>query len=190
MNPNLIKSCRLIFFGTSAGLGAIVLTLVSLFPKLLEKGLYYATGGKLEKDENVNDERQNESDLIDNEDAISHKSIRSGKCRYDSYRMTRGSGVWSSDRVHITRLDHDVMKSPILEQIADGLNKLGRRGSTLLKDFIEVEYMDLSDEEVPVGLEEPGLHEVAGFGSLVLELPTPPREEPRPEVRITGLQER
>lgn len=72
--------CRLIFFGTSAGLGAIVLTLVSLFPKLLEKGLYYATGGKLEKDENVNDERQNESDLIDNEDAISHKSIRSGKC--------------------------------------------------------------------------------------------------------------
>ena len=74
------------------------------------------------------------------------------------------------------------MKSPILEQIADGLNKLGRRGSTLLKDFIEVEYMDLSDEEVPVGLEEPGLHEVAGFGSLVLELPTPPREEPRPEV--------
>ena len=25
------------------------------------------------------------------------------------------------------------MKSPILEQIADGLNKLGRRGSTLLK---------------------------------------------------------
>ena len=75
------------------------------------------------------------------------------------------------------------MKSPILEQIADGLNKLGRRGSTLLKDFIEVEYMDLSDEEVPVGLEEPGLHEVAGFGSLVLELPTPPREEPRPEVR-------
>ena len=79
-------------------------------------------------------------------------------------------------------LDADVMKSPILEQIADGLNKLGRRGSTLLKDFIEVEYMDLSDDEVPVGLEEPGLHEVAGFGSLVLELPTPPREEPRPEV--------
>ena len=77
----------------------------------------------------------------------------------------------------------DAMKSPILEQIADGLNKLGRRGSTLLKDFIEIEYMDLSDEEgVSNGLEEPGLHEVAGFGSLVLELPTPPREEPRPEV--------
>ena len=75
------------------------------------------------------------------------------------------------------------MKSPILEQIADGLNKLGRRGSTLLKDFIEIEYMDLSDEEgLSSGLEEPGLHEVAGFGSLVLELPTPPREEPRPEV--------
>ena len=77
----------------------------------------------------------------------------------------------------------EAMKSPILEQIADGLNKLGRRGSTLLKDFIEIEYMDLSDEEgVSNGLEEPGLHEVAGFGSLVLELPTPPREEPRPEV--------
>ena len=77
------------------------------------------------------------------------------------------------------------MKSPILEQIADGLNKLGRRGSTLLKDFIEIEYMDLSDEEgVSNGLEEPGLHEVAGFGSLVLELPTPPREEPRPEVNL------
>ena len=161
----------MIFFGTSAGLGAIVLTLVSLFPKLLEKGLYYATGGKLEKDENVNDERQNESDLIDNEDAISHKSIRSGKC-----------GRPDPASCEIIHLDHDVMKSPILEQIADGLNKLGRRGSTLLKDFIEVEYMDLSDEEVPVGLEEPGLHEVAGFGSLVLELPTPPREEPRPEV--------
>ena len=87
--------------------------------------------------------------------------------------------------VNMIHSDHDVMKSPILEQIADGLNKLGRRGSTLLKDFIEVEYMDLSDEEVPVGLEEPGLHEVAGFGSLVLELPTPPREEPRPEVGFT-----
>lgn len=152
----LLIEKRLIFFGSAAGLGAIVLTLVSLFPKLLENGLYYASGEepKLEKDENVNDERQNES-IIDNDDAISHKSIRS---------------------------EHDVMKSPILEQIADGLNKLGRRGSTLLKDFIEVEYMDLSDDEVPVGLEEPGLHEVAGFGSLVLELPTPPREEPRPEV--------
>ena len=78
------------------------------------------------------------------------------------------------------------MKSPILEQIADGLNKLGRRGSTLLKDFIEIEYMDLSDEEgLSSGLEEPGLHEVAGFGSLVLELPTPPREEPRPEVQYS-----
>ena len=48
--------------------------------------------------------------------------------------------------------------------------------------------MDLSDEEgVSNGLEEPGLHEVAGFGSLVLELPTPPREEPRPEVSFLKI---
>ena len=72
-----------------------------------------------------------------------------------------------------------------MDQIADGLTKLGRRGSHLLKDLIEVEMVDLSDDELDSsGLEEPGLHEVAGFGSLVLELPTPPRDDPRPEVSI------
>ena len=33
----------------------------------------------------------------------------------------------------LNSVSDDAMKSPILEQIADGLNKLGRRGSTLLK---------------------------------------------------------
>ena len=43
--------------------------------------------------------------------------------------------------------------------------------------------VEMSDEELDsTGLEEPGLHEVAGFGSLVLELPTPPRDDIRPEV--------
>ena len=74
---------RLIFFGSAAGLGRIVLTLVSLFPGLLEKGLYGASGEMgngancAELDENVNE--KNGSIDIDNEDAISHKSIRSGK---------------------------------------------------------------------------------------------------------------
>ena len=74
---------RLIFFGSAAGLGRIVLTLVSLFPGLLEKGLYGASGemgngaNGAELDENVNE--KNGSIDIDNEDAISHKSIRSGK---------------------------------------------------------------------------------------------------------------
>ena len=54
----------------------------------------------------------------------------------------------------------------------------------MLKDLIEVEMIELSDDELDTsGLEEPGLHEVAGFGSLVLELPTPPRDDPRPEVK-------
>ena len=75
------------------------------------------------------------------------------------------------------------MRSPILDHIAEGLTKLGRRGSHLLKDLIEVEMVELSDDELDTStLEEPGLHEVAGFGSLVLELPTPPRDEIRPEV--------
>ena len=77
------------------------------------------------------------------------------------------------------------MRSPILDHIAEGLTKLGRRGSHLLKDLIEVEMVELSDEELDTStLEEPGLHEVAGFGSLVLELPTPPRDEIRPEVKF------
>lgn len=77
------------------------------------------------------------------------------------------------------------MRSPILDHIAEGLTKLGRRGSHLLKDLIEVEMVELSDDELDTStLEEPGLHEVAGFGSLVLELPTPPRDEIRPEVTV------
>ena len=77
------------------------------------------------------------------------------------------------------------VRSPILDHITVGLTKLGRRGSHLLKDLIEVEMVDFDDEDNfdnASGLEDPGLHEVAGFGSLVLDLPTPPREDPNPEV--------
>ena len=72
-------------------------------------------------DENVNEKGQVN---IDNEDAISHKSIRSSN--YHRFHF------WSNFKIKILVSD-DAMKSPILEQIADGLNKLGRRGSTLLK---------------------------------------------------------
>ena len=59
-------------------MGRIVLTLVSLFPSLLEKGLYMASGEiSNDLDENVNE--KNTQVNIDNEDAIGHKSIRSGK---------------------------------------------------------------------------------------------------------------
>ena len=75
--PKISTHFRLIFFGSAAGLGRIVLTLVSLFPSLLEKGLYMASGEiSNDLDENVNE--KNTQVNIDNEDAISHKSIRSG----------------------------------------------------------------------------------------------------------------
>ena len=74
---------RLIFFGSEAGLGSIVLTLVSLFPRLLEQGLYFASGQPEPEttvlDENVNDCKPETLIDINNEDAISHKSIRSGQ---------------------------------------------------------------------------------------------------------------
>ena len=69
----LLLEKRSVFFGSAAGLGRTLLTLVSLFPKMIEQGLYFAAGVKESaKDSNQNTEIQEESE------GESRRSSRSG----------------------------------------------------------------------------------------------------------------
>ena len=77
----LLLEKRSIFFGSAAGLGKMVLTLVSLFPRMIEQGLYYAGGEIKDTDNNDNifDEKESETnhDAFEEDDKISFRSTRS-----------------------------------------------------------------------------------------------------------------
>ena len=81
----LLLEKRSIFFGGAAGLGQVILTLASLFPKMIEQGLYYAAGDlvddekEIDDNDNVFDKDDNEKKIFseDDQDRISYKSIRS-----------------------------------------------------------------------------------------------------------------
>lgn len=79
----LLLEKRSIFFGGAAGLGQMILTLVSLFPRMIEQGLYYASGDyedqSTDKNDNIFDDgKDNEkSDSFSDDDRISYRSTRS-----------------------------------------------------------------------------------------------------------------
>ena len=78
----LLLEKRSIFFGTAAGLGQMVLTLVSLFPRMIENGLYFASGdfNFVETDGNDNVFDEDDKDVVSQlseDDKISFKSTRS-----------------------------------------------------------------------------------------------------------------
>ena len=75
----LLLEKRSIFFGTAAGLGQTVLTLVSLFPKMIEQGLYFASGDFTQTTDGNDNifEDDDKSDQISEDDKISYRSTRS-----------------------------------------------------------------------------------------------------------------